>query len=488
MRLIFFTLLTTVTIFASGIVNSTTNVRENFINFTNSVDTKIEPLKGNNDLKLSFGDNKIRSLSIEIKDLKTVDSKFIEAKQLDFIDQNRLKAKEYVKHKSIDILDNIIFSADRGFKDKVGNKIVEDRYNLNVVDKFSRGGVDVINKLQDSKINIGIVRGDILGIYNNNLYGFEQFQNYGILCSTSSSLLYLVSKKEIKSIYDLRGKRVSTGVISNIAQIYLNDILKNSGIASDINFRSYDIDRSLKLLEKDKIDVIFIFGSIDYRPKIIKDGFTISSLPIDALQFFDKKKGLISYSYKIKNRNIDTFKVPNYLIAPVDTLDINIATKIEAMVDKFKCYKKIQNINIFYGQIHPEVKNAIARIRMRDQKEDELMKKLNSIDIELKSKTRIDNSTQYIYDVINNSNFDINITFDSYRTKLFDKTAIKPRHVLDNFPKGVIKVKAKTDRLITFVYKNNFTTKVKDTNISLVFKDLTNRDNFITTILNIRDN
>ena len=429
-------------------------------------------------------DEKIKTINFEPQDKKSIASRFIESELIDNINQNRI----YTKRAShIDILDNIIYSKDSNFKNNLDNNFTKEKYDLNILNISSKGSLDVINKLQDSKINIGLSRGDVLGIHNNGLYNFEPFQNYGILCAPHNSILYIVSKSKINSIYDLRGKKVSTGNISNFAQVYLNDIVQNIGMSADISFRSYNMAKSIQKLKSDKIDVVFIFGLENQKTEILKHGLIISSIPRDAVGFLKKRKGLISYNYKIKDKVINTFTTPNYLIAPLETLDIDINKKIEAMVDKFECYKNIQNIDPFYGKIHPEVKNAIANIRANNKKVDDLNNQKNAIIIKLDSQKEANNKTQYIYKVYNDSKFDSNITFDYYKTKLFDNTAIKARHVLDNFPKGIIQVKAKTQKLISFTYENGFTTKVKDTKINLIFKDMVNKDNTISTVLNIGD-
>jgi hypothetical protein len=393
-------------------------------------------------------------------------------------------AFEEDKIKGIDILKNIVFSFDPSLIKKDRDLKVDKKYDLDVKELQSNGSLDVINKLQDSKINMGVARGDILGIKNNALYGFEQFQNYGILCSSGSSLLYIVSKKEIKSVYDLMGAIVSTGKISNISQIYLNDIIKNSGLNLDINFESLDMKDSLKALKKGSIDAIFMFESKEYIYDLLKSGFKISSMPKDMSDLLKKEKGLIEYKYKIDNRLILTYKVPNYIIAPLETLDTQIGKKIEAVVDKFECYKNIQNIDPFYGKIHPNVKDAIANII---NKNGSLSDDKGGISISFEKIKKVDDKKTYYYSINNTSSKDINVSFDYYKTEIFDTTSIKPRHVLSNFPQGVIEVKSDSKRMISFIYENRFSIKVEDAKVEGVFKDLINKDKRYTATINIGD-
>ena len=44
----------------------------------------------------------------------------------------------------------------------------------------SSGSFEALNKFEKLDVNFAVVRGDILGIKNNNLYGFTPFKNYAI--------------------------------------------------------------------------------------------------------------------------------------------------------------------------------------------------------------------------------------------------------------------------------------------------------------------
>ncbi|MEA3354642.1 MAG: TAXI family TRAP transporter solute-binding subunit [Campylobacterota bacterium] len=452
--------------------------------------SKVETIQEINIAAITPNETKKEYLDIEPTQIKDVDKKVISLSKAkkekktetsQAVASTKSKKTATVKENKIDdinIFEDIVFSIDPELKGKNEKASLDKRYTLKLKNLPSSGSLDVVNMLQDSRINMALARGDILGIKNNALYGFEAFQNYGILCAPNNSLLYIVSKKKIDSIYDLRGTKISTGKISNIAQVYLKDIIENSGMAMDISFKSFDMEKSLKALKNDSIDMIFIFSSQNNIEEILNSGFKISSIPADMFRFFKKRKGLIEYNYKVDNKYISTVKAPNYLIAPLETLDDAIGKKIEAMVYKYGCYKNIQNIDPHYGKIHPGVKTAISNIR-------NYTNSTGLINVVFQSAKRSSDRVNYFYKIYNSSSLDMNVTFDHYETKLFDDTPIKPRHVIENFPKGIIKLKPKSDRIVTFVYKNNFTSKIKQTDVELVFKDSSN--NNIRTNLRIGD-
>ncbi len=392
-----------------------------------------------------------------------------------------LLSKESRKMSAVNIYKDIYISIDKDIKIKPKSIHLGKEYkDIAIRGIRTQGSLDAIDNIQKSKANIAIARGDVLGIKNNALLGFDEYKNYGIVCSPSDSILYLVSKKDIKSIIDLRNLEISTGLISNIAQLYLSNMAKNSGIELNIKYESMSLDDSLYALQRDKIDALFIFGPTSYIYKITNAGLHIISLPNDFFSNFSIKSGLNRYSYKIRDRYIKTFGVQNFIIAPKTTLDKNIDRKVEAMVNAFGCYKTIQNIDSFYGDIYPSVKDSIYKIQQQVDTED-------SIIFRLIRRAKIPNGTRYVYDVINNSNSDMNITLDEFRTREFDSIPIKPRHLMSITPSGSIAIKAKSKQIMTILYENPFLYRIKPTRIEVIFKNLTIPDNKIKFYMTIGD-
>ena len=400
------------------------------------------------------------------------------------MDRDYKKNIKYDKKLSnINIFKDIFISIDRDLDIRVSDIFLSQKYEeLNLRKITTEGSLDAINSLKKSKANIAIVRGDILGIKNNSLLGLEKYDNYGIICSPSSSVLYLISKKDIKSIDDMRGMRVSSGLSSNMAQLYLAGIAIDSGTPLDISYHSLNLKESIKAIQKDEIDAIFMFAPEDYLSTFLDNNLKIISLPNEFFDNLKKKKGLNPHSYYIKKRRVRTVEVQNFLIAPKNTLDAKINLKIEAMVSAFECYNTIQNIDPFYGNLHEAVKPAITSIHERIDLEE-------AISFSFKSKSKSDGGVKYIYEVYNNSSEDMNITLKELRTNSFDKIPIRPRHLITVVPSGDINLKKKSHKVITYIYQNPFVYDIKKRDIVIIYKNLTIKDSEdVEFVLSIGDN
>jgi len=185
---------------------------------------------------------------------------------------------------------------------KIGSKHIKRENNL-----------QIISDLENAVSNFGIVRGDILGLKNIGAYNLSAFSNYGILCSPSQSVLHLVGNSEIKSIYDLRFKKVSIGDVSDIAQVYLKNVAQKSGMIKDIEYKSLSIDDSIVALRDGEIDAFFLFAPKEYIYKYLENNFYISSVPDDIRTGISLEEGLNILKYKINERVLQTFQTPNYI-------------------------------------------------------------------------------------------------------------------------------------------------------------------------------
>ncbi len=394
---------------------------------------------------------------------------------------SELYAKKNRKMSEINIFKDIFISVDNDIKIDTDNIYLSKKYkDLNIKNIYAEGSMDAIDNLRKSKANIAIVRGDILGARNNSLLGFNTYKDYGIICSPSNSVLYLISKKKINSIVDLRYMEISTGIASNITQLYLNNIAKNSGTKLDISYNSMNLNDSLSALKNDSLDVVFIFGPSDYASIIDDEGLTIHSLPDDFFTNLTIKKGLNPHSYYIEDRKIRTLEVQNFIIAPKTTLDKNIDLKVESMVSAFGCYKTIQNIDAFYGDMYPSVKESVFKIQQRVDRED-------AIDFKLHKRVKTTDGERFVYYARNHSSSDMNITLSEFRTTKFDKVPIKPRHVMSTVPSGDIELKAKSKKMITILYKNPFLYKIKRTKLKVIYKNLTFEDSTVAFFMTIGD-
>ena len=392
-----------------------------------------------------------KAVKQKVKKVEKIDNKKHKVEFLDF-------KKEKIK---VNILKEIVFSLS-------SKKKIPSLKNKQIL---RDGGLGKIYAIKDYVANFSIVRGDVLGINNAGLYGFEAFTNYGLLCSTSEDILYLVSKKEIKSIYDLRRKSISVGNISDMAQIYLQEIAKNSGVILDINFKSYSFSDSMQMLSNDKLDAFFIFAPKRKIISMVKQGLYISSMPDDFTKILSTKSGLKKVKYKIDGRLVRSYKVPNFVVGVVDTLDTKINNKVKDVVRAFECYKQVKVPDAFYGNVHPYLAKAIESIHAEIDAKKLLNEKRDALTIKFFKEKKSSDSKLYYYQISNTSSDDVNLTFTTSKTKAFDKYAFKPRHLLNiQLANPIIEVKANSKKLISFKYHNPFSTRLKNLKLDLNFK------------------
>ena len=392
------------------------------------------------------------------------------------------KIKHDSKMSNINIFKDIFLSVDYDLVINSKEIFLSKKYDdLNIRQINTLGSLDALHNLKTSKSNISIVRGDILTIKKTGMLGLSIFDNYGIVCSPSSSRLYLISDKNITTINDLKNMKIATGLASNIAQVYLSNIAKNSGMSLSISYFSMDFDNAISKFERGELDAIFMFAPISATKNIIKKKLPIVSIPNDFFTNLDLKTGLENNSYYIKDRRIRTLEVQNFIIAPKDTLDTKINFKIEAMVSAFECYRTIQNIDKSYGTIHTEVKKSISKIQDRIDKEA-------STGFKFVSKTVNKDSVEYIYNIVNSSSIDMNISLKELRSSSFDNIPIRPRHLINVIPSGMIIVPKKGKQKITFIYKNPFIYRIKNKTINIVYENLSVKgDDDMIIKLNVGD-
>lgn len=356
---------------------------------------------------------------------------------------------------------------------------LKNDYNIKVNRVKRKSNMQVINDLEGSIANFGIVRGDILGLKNLGLYDLGVFNNYGILCKNSDSLLYLVSRKEINSIYDLRAHTISTGNVTDIAQIYLKNAIDNTGILKDYHFKALGIADSMKALEKNEIDSFFLFAPRDYIYTFLKKGFHISSIPSKIREVLNKQDGLDVIKYKIDDRLVLTYQTPNYVISPLATLDQNIVKKIEVVADKFGCYENMKMPNPFYGQVHPEFLKALDALKAKLEAQkaaqlaaNALAAKQNGVSITFMERKKYDDYTDYLYKIENTTAESVSVIFESIKTNYFDDYAIKAHHIFRlNTKSDQIMLEPASSKVVSFKYQNPFAIRVNDLNVDLIFKD-----------------
>ena len=95
----------------------------------------------------------------------------------------------------------------------------------------------------------------------------------------------------------------------------------------------------------------------------------------------------------------------------------------------------------------------------------------------------------YIYKVTNNTDTELTVSFEYFKTKMFDNYAIKPHHIIKlGLPSNVMVIDPNSTKLISFQYKNPFTLRLNEIKLDLIFKDLRYTDRFLTIPLKIGAN
>ena len=404
-------------------------------------------------------------------------------KTKDLSDSKVVFLKDRVKKIKTDPLNEITISSKKNTT--IPN--LTNQYKIKANNIYRPNNMKIVKDLESSESNFAIVRGDVLGFKNAGTHNLSVYNNYGILCQTSNNILFLVSNQEINSLYDLRDKILSVGEVSDIAQVYIQSMIKDNGIIRDIHFQSLSVNDSIKALEKKKIDAFFLFAPKETIYTYLKKGFHISSIPSDMRKHLNNEEGLSSFKYKIDERIVRTYKVPNFVVSPIATLDTDITRKIEVVGDKFGCFDTIKVPKAFFGQLHPEFLKIAEALRLKKLAEQNKQKAMEELTIKFFQKTKYPEYTDYVYKVSNNTEAELLVSFEYFKTKLFDDYAIKPHHMIKlALPNSVIKLDANSTKLLSFQYKNPFTLRVdKDITIDLIFKDLRYTDRFLTIPLEI---
>lgn len=128
----------------------------------------------------------------------------------------------------------------------------------------------VIDAFIKSQARVALVREDLLG----KLYRESQKNptlDYLILGKTTAKArLYFGSNslKIIKSLDALVGSRVSIGTLGDGASLYMKQILQANNLLHRVNLVTVDAYRSIRKLQDNDIDALFLFAPESYENKI----------------------------------------------------------------------------------------------------------------------------------------------------------------------------------------------------------------------------
>lgn len=272
-------------------------------------------------------------------------------------------------------------SVESGFEKKF------DTYqNLKLLN--TKGVRDSYNNLKNAKSNLAVLRSDILFLAKEGNVNFT-FQDYSILSKLEAkSYLYFVAKEgvSVRRVTDLRGKKVSIGAVADMANFYLKKILsKVEGIELNVHFKAYDLDKSLEMLGKGKLDFLFLFADENFGQEVTKRGFVHLAMPQSFLKVLEENKGFNFLTKKIT--------LENYLVVANSTNEAVVLPLIKQLNQKGVLLSKMEDS---LGVLHPAIPKVLKQIKdeaimneVDKEKMEKVTKALKNINKETKSITKV---------------------------------------------------------------------------------------------------
>lgn len=150
---------------------------------------------------------------------------------------------------------------------------------------------EVLEKFIKKEANVAIVRGDILyHFFSNKKILYNTYSIIGKL--SEKSVIYFLTKPNarIKTIKNMNGKVFSIGMLGDLTNQYLKNILNKENISYSINTKSEDFRLSLQYLKNNKIDGMFIFGRKKYNQSYVE---YMQKYPENFILSLKEEKGLV---------------------------------------------------------------------------------------------------------------------------------------------------------------------------------------------------
>lgn len=166
---------------------------------------------------------------------------------------------------------------------------ISNNSDVSITAVAGTGSADNIDALDINDAQLGIVQNDI-AYYALNGIRFERFENNPMTSFTALAALYtetiqlVTCNPDIKSVSDLRGKKVSLGSVGSGVYFTALDFLAAYGMTeADINPQYLSFGDSAEALKDGKIDAAFVVASVP--TPAVTDLFTHKNsylVPLDA--------------------------------------------------------------------------------------------------------------------------------------------------------------------------------------------------------------
>jgi TRAP transporter TAXI family solute receptor len=220
--------------------------------------------------------------------------------------------------------------------------------------------VDNLILIKDGGSDIAFTLGDTALDALNARAGFEEKVPLRALAQIYDNYTQVVAKagSGIKTIEDLKGKRVSVGAPNSGTEVIADRVLEAAGVDSrnGIKRQGLGVDESVQAMKDGSIDAFFWSGGLPtgaITDLVTSDRITL----LDTTPYTDKlveKYGEVyrdetipKGTYKGVNKDVPTIAVPNYLVVSED-MDEKLAHDLTKLLfDKKKDLEAV----------HPEAKN-----------------------------------------------------------------------------------------------------------------------------------
>lgn len=206
---------------------------------------------------------------------------------------------------------------------------------VNVTAQSTGAAVANINLLYDKKIEIAIVQNDIAWYAHNGKAMFEgqTFENLrGLAVLYDEPIQMITTDPSIKSLADIKGKRVSVGAIGSGNEANARQIIATAGLdfEKDIQARFLPYSETISGMKDNQIDVaLFTTGmpnagiqelGLQRKVIVVPIDSDVASKLIEEFSFFTKLV-MPANTYKDQTEDIDTITVKSMLAVTSEMSD-----------------------------------------------------------------------------------------------------------------------------------------------------------------------
>ena len=223
--------------------------------------------------------------------------------------------------------------------------------------------------LKNGESTLSIVRSDILfflqtgvdesdkkGDYDFKWKDYFKWKKFYLIGRTDQdSYLYFVGRdgdSHISKVEDFRGKKISIGLVEDMAGLYLKEILqKTEGVEIQVHTPSYDLEESLALIESGELDFLFAFGTERFAERVELSPLVSLELPERFKQIILKNGGFIDTKKGIK--------AENYIVVSDKVTPDSLVSVVKEFHEKGVLLSKVDTR---LGSLHPSGQEILARI------------------------------------------------------------------------------------------------------------------------------